>query len=818
MNVLELEIINMRGIRHVNLKPNGKNFVVWGPNGSGKSAVVDAIDFLLTGRITRLTGRGTGDITLSKHGPHIDCDPKDATVRAVIQVKGFKDPFEITRCIAQPGILKCKDEIKPHLNSIIALARRGQHVLTRREILRYITAEGSTRAEDIQELLNITEIEEIRKALIKTQNSLAKDFQAVKRNLDSVKSIVNATIHEHSYIPEKVLEVVNRNRAIIGASPITNLHSTQLKANTKLPAASLKDRPINVTLLESDIENIQKILSDDSQYEISENNDKLRSFIKKVKADPSLAKAYSQKQLISIGLTLIDETGNCPLCDTPWENGELHNHLERKLSSAKTADQLYNDIIASSGIINKHLSAIQANLAKVTAAAELMGLSEEIESFKKWKIRLQVFSDAIVSPIDKYHTIEPGLYSIQSLFAPTNLSEICTKIATAVKSKFPEATPEQTAWDTLTRLEENLKSIERTEEDYRLAEASQKRATLLVECFQKARDNQLKKIYDSIKDRFVALYKELHGSDENGFDARLEPDGASLNFEVGFYDRGTHPPHALHSEGHQDSMGLCLYLALEEKLTEGLIDLLILDDVVMSVDSDHRRQLCRLIAKEFPQRQFLITTHDKTWANQLKTEGIVNTASSIEFYNWNVEAGPQVSSEEIVWDKIAQDVSNGDISSAAARLRRGSEHFFAMVCDSLQASVIFKLNSRWELGDYLPAAISQYRSLLKKAKIAAQSWKDTEAIKMFSELESTSGQIYSRTNVEQWVINASVHYNNWANLSPQDFIPVVESFQDLFRVFICSNCNSMIYVAKNGIKIVNVKCRCGKVNWNLEGK
>jgi recombinational DNA repair ATPase RecF len=41
MKLLELEIHNIRGIRHLLLKPDGKNLVVWGPNGSGKSAVVD---------------------------------------------------------------------------------------------------------------------------------------------------------------------------------------------------------------------------------------------------------------------------------------------------------------------------------------------------------------------------------------------------------------------------------------------------------------------------------------------------------------------------------------------------------------------------------------------------------------------------------------------------------------------------------------------------------------------------------------------------------------------------------------------------------
>ena len=49
MRVLELEIHEFRGIRDLVLKPARENMVVWGANGSGKSAVVDAIDFVLTG-------------------------------------------------------------------------------------------------------------------------------------------------------------------------------------------------------------------------------------------------------------------------------------------------------------------------------------------------------------------------------------------------------------------------------------------------------------------------------------------------------------------------------------------------------------------------------------------------------------------------------------------------------------------------------------------------------------------------------------------------------------------------------------------------
>jgi len=59
---------------------------------------------------------------------------------------------------------------------------------------------------------------------------------------------------------------------------------------------------------------------------------------------------------------------------------------------------------------------------------------------------------------------------------------------------------------------------------------------------------------------------------------------------VNFYDRGLFPPAAFHSEGHQDGMGVCLYLALMKRLFGKRITFALLDDVVMSVDAGHRYQ------------------------------------------------------------------------------------------------------------------------------------------------------------------------------------------------------------------------------------
>lgn len=818
MKILELEIHNVRGITNLLLKPKGKNFVIWGPNGSGKSAVVDAIDFLLTGQISRLTGKGTGDITLSKHGPHIDYDPKDAMVRAKIQLHGLAESVELSRCLAHPSTLECEDKIKQNLEPIIDFACRGQHVLTRREILKYITAEASTRAEEIQELLNISEIEDIRRTLVKVQNDLKKGCKTSKRAVEKAKGSVNATVQAPTFSEEVVLKVVNESRTVLGGDPISILFSSNLKGGIKPPSVVPIKESVNIEMFERDVKNLQNVMLEENQQKIAKIDRELRTLLSIIRSDPKLLKALERRKLTKLGMKLIDETGSCPLCDKQWPPGELHDYLDKRLAKAKFAEEHQERISALSDSISGYISSAIASNQKVIEALQLFKMSKDFPRIQSWLEDLEKLSSLLVEVIEKYPDSRFNLEQVQRLLANDEILKDLDNIYSEVKDKSPTTSPVQTAWDILTRLEENLKVLEEAKLELETKELSHERAEVLLQSFQEARDTVLGRLYEDIKVRFVDLYKQLHGEDEEKFTATIEPDGASLNFEVDFYGRGTHPPHALHSEGHQDSMGICLFLALTERLTAGLIDLVILDDVVMSVDADHRRDVCHLLKTSFPGRQFLITTHDKTWTNQLKSEGVVEPRSIIEFYNWHIDTGPQVNYEVEMWERIEQDLQKNDVPSASAKLRRGSEEFFSMVCDSLKAQVIFKLNGKWELGDWLPSAMGKYRKLLHFAKESANSWGDKERLEMLNEVESTSKSIFTRSQVEQWAVNTNIHYNNWSTFSPADFRPVVEAFQDLFGLFLCSKCGSMLYLSMKAKTPTTVRCNCGKVNWNLMKK
>ena len=112
-------------------------------------------------------------------------------------------------------------------------------------------------------------------------------------------------------------------------------------------------------------------------------------------------------------------------------------------------------------------------------------------------------------------------------------------------------------------------------------------------------EHELNTLYEEVQKDFSTFYRAVNEDDEGEFTAKLTPSEGSLGLEVNFYDRGLFPPGAYHSEGHQDGMGVCLYLALMKRLFGKRFTFALLDDVVMSVDTGHRYQFCKLLKTGF---------------------------------------------------------------------------------------------------------------------------------------------------------------------------------------------------------------------------
>jgi AAA15 family ATPase/GTPase len=823
MKIQKLEIKHFRGITDLKIDPKGKSFVVYGPNGSGKSAVIDALDFLLTGKIARLSGEGTEGVSLKEHGPHIDSvgDLDKVIVSAEIIIPGVPDAILLTRKMKKPSELLYDSKFETQLKPIIELLNRGQYVFTRREILKLITAKSSTRAQEIQKVLKLSELEEIRANLVKVYNETKKEHKAAEENAKKSESEINLITGHEKYSDSDVLKFINEQRKKLGGKELDELSIDTIQVGI----TSVSSNPLSVNH-----ENLSERLTKLKYSEIQINKPKLieaektiKAAIEEIKLD-ALANWNSKRlNLTKEGISLIPETGECPLCDAEWPLGDLEKLLQDRI---ETVNKRQKNIKDNSVIIREVVESFKSRVSHLfdllnqVSTSEPFLESEKIQTgvthFNDLKASLEKLSKALENPITDFTNEDFKTEDIGNLFVSVDNEILIKDFEDSIKLLFPEATPEQNAWDNLTKLIERLKILADNNNNLLNAKAVLEKSTLLGQVYVEARNEVLESLYDNIKDRFVELYKEMHGDDEIHFDATFVPQDAGLELSVDFYGRGYHPPHAMHSEGHQDSMGICLFLALSEHLNTGLIELVILDDVVMSVDTGHRRAFCNVLTKHFPHIQFIITTHDTTWANQLKSAGVVPGKQMLKFSNWTVEKGPSIHYEADMWGRIQTDLDNDDVPSAAAKLRRGMEEFSRYVCHNLKASVPYTLDDAGSLGDLLPATISRYKELLGKAKDSANSWNQKTIVENLKKIDDESKAIISKTGIEQWNINKAVHYNEWTNFQKQDFQPVADAFKDLYqKVFACSNCQTVLQITFDGSNVAGVKCKCGNTNWNL---
>jgi hypothetical protein len=315
------------------------------------------------------------------------------------------------------------------------------------------------------------------------------------------------------------------------------------------------------------------------------------------------------------------------------------------------------------------------------------------------------------------------------------------------------------------------------------------RARQVYDIYTATSDTVLAGIYADVQMDFASLYGFVNRDDEGKFKAQLVPSMGKLGFDVDFYGRGFFPPGAYHSEGHQDGMGLCLYLALMRHLQGAGFTLAVLDDVLMSVDSGHRREVCALLKREFPNTQFIMTTHDPIWLRHMRTEGLLGGRSSVDFRTWSVDLGPTRWDDRDVWTEINDHLEENDVRAAAALLRHYLEYASTELCHRLRAPVEFRGDARYQLGELMPAAIARMRKLHKSAKDAANSWNQREIVDQVAARTSAFALLAEASNAEQWQVNIAVHYTNWDNLTKKDFAPVAKAFRDLLGGFTCSDCS-----------------------------
>ena len=819
IRVKTLHIEDFRGIRDLELDLDGKNFGICGPNGTGKSGVVDAIEFCLTGDVTRLSGQGTTGLSVKNHAPHVDqrTHPDKANVTITGDIPSLGKTVTIHRSVKNPKNV----EIKPNdatVKGIIAeLETHPEFALSRREIVKYIITPPGQRSVDVQTLLRLDHIERLRKSFTTFSNKRKGEADEAERICRKAEADFTTALKIDKLDQALVLEKVNAERQLLGLPVLTELtKDTSFKAGVVAPQEADKKSVLREAVAMADLDALQTVLQGAEPAAILDNRQAAKEVLEKLRDDEQALTLARRHGFIKTGLDLIAEDA-CPLCDTPWKADELREHLRKKILSAEEIEELLGQLRANINAVleslGERIQAIEHVIQYSKSLKPPVAHAETATYFEGLKDAERALKDFLEDHSRVPQALQAVTDSWWSLAAAQQAR--IDECQAAVKA-LPDTSAEDMARDFLSVAQDRYERLLQVTKMAKDQEARSVVARKVLDHYNSTATAVLEGIYDQVAKDFSTYYRAINREDEEAFVGKLTSEPAKLSFDVDFYGRGLFPPGAYHSEGHQDAMGLCLYLALMKHTLGDKFTFAVLDDVLMSVDAGHRREVCRLLKKEFPNTQFILTTHDRVWLQYMKTENLISRSQS--FGGWTIDSGPRVWDDHDIWTEIQDNLAKDDVARAAWLLRRYLEYTAVILADNLRARIEFRGDGHYDLADLMPHVLKRWRTLLENGEKSATKWNRDDEKAVIAEMRAKARELIAKTSTEQWAINPSVHFNEWANLQARDFQEVVDVFKDLLEHLRCGNavCKSYLYVSPRKGQPEVIRCNCAATAINLK--
>ena len=815
-----IHIEDFRGIKALDLDLGGGNFGICGPNGTGKSGVVDAIEFCLTGSLTRLSGQGQGELSIGKHAPHVDSrtQPEKAKVEITASIPSLGKDVTISRSVKTPKQVTIMPSGGPEAEIVKSLQAHPEFALSRREIAKYIITPPSQRSTDVQNLLRLDQIGDLRKALNTYNNKCRGDANDAAGTKQKAEQELKTALGVTELKREFVLAKANEPRKVLGLPDLTELKPETIFNDAAEGEKEAGKPPDLVKLVAlADLKAFTEAAAKEEPEELARARADALTLLNTLKEDSAALTLARQHGFITTGLEFVTEDA-CPLCDTVWLFDDLRAHLNEKLLSIEAIGKVRKGLDTAFVAIEDAIKERLGDIRKMAGYAKALEPSIETDALDGYVTRLEGIQTAIKEFREDHAKLDPAIEAVQDAWwsLPEDV-RTCLEDTRKAVDALPDTSAKDKAIKFLAVLQERY---DRLIEANREAKESAQRGAIAEKVYDhyvKISNGVLEDIYDAVAKEFTELYKAIN-YDEGKFVGELKAEPAKLSLNVDFYGRGTFPPGAYHSEGHQDAMGLCLYLSLMQHTLGSKFTFAVLDDVMMSVDTGHRREVCRLLKTKFPNTQFILTTHDRVWLQYMNTEKLIEKSQL--FGGWSVDFGPRIWDDHDIWEEIQAQLDKNNVPHAAWLLRRYLEYIATVLADNLRAKVEYRGDGGYDLGGLLPPALSQWQSRLAKGIKAAEHWGNEAEKTALIEKQGQAKTLIAATYVEQWTINKSVHFNEWENFASSEFQEVVAAYQALLDHMRCSNakCASLPYLMPRKGSSEHLRCNCQTINVNLKTK
>jgi recombinational DNA repair ATPase RecF len=801
-----LDVENFRGVsRPASLIFLAKSLLLFGENGTCKSSFVDALEKLLTGKVSTLDGRASG-LSSEKHGPHIHTGSEEKSRISIV----FGDPSRTVVGLDGPF-----EKLPASVRSYLDAAKQNLYILRRRQLLDLIESRPHERYEVIRPFIDLDRVEQVeqglRQAKDETERAAALGRQRSEGRIRDLERAVGAPLPADG-IEQGVLTALREKLsalAIRGPSSIADLEETTKRLTTLLV-------PLGDIARHSRLAAVQDSVAEAEAALAAVNLDQLQSLIEELRTREAREANLFYEAVLEDGSRWIEEAAltHCPLCEQSIDRAAVIARIRQRLDAVREVVDLRRAAAQQRDQVRERAFSAREALRRLQHR-----LSEAALSYPEPRLRfihllqeaLDDLHDALTQDIRVLSVETVRLYADE--FRNSQESDNFAGLHDHARAEINAIPSSDSAREILAAkavVDHVIDLWPAFLEERKTAALREKEAEIgryLFESAQAARKHALQSFFDELSDDINDIFQKLH-PDESHTGVRLEVREAaqkSVSLRADFYDRRSEDPRAYYSEAHLDTLGLSIFLALRRwyRRQRPAFDLLILDDVLTSVDAAHSIRLSELLLTEFKDYQMLITTHDRIWFEHLwdiqARCGMAQSFVNKVIHKWTLDEGPDLrepEDERKSLDRLIQDGSSQEIAAMAGRLL---EHTLHEMRYSLRLGVQAKRGELYEIGDLWPAFYAtvkrEYPSLYERAR------REMDALDV-------------RWPLRNWV---GAHWNTWARNVPRtSAMEFASAVRGLFDLVFCSECRR--FVAPSSTPLGQLSCRCGRTIYPAPGK
>ncbi len=782
MRIKKIELAWFRGAADaIVLEPDSKSMVIYGENGSGKSSFVDAVEYVLSkGSIEHLKTEYSGT-RQEKAVPNTQ-RPLDAktTLRFT-----FKEDSELNVDFDSNGTSKSSGA------QAIAMQdwQYRQTVLRQNEVSEFIHDTKGEKYSALLPLFGLSNMEFAAENLRKLARSVG-DEAKVSENKIKLKQVQSQ--REDTFGTKSFDDIVASVEKLYGkycegsfdsSNALQLCSEIEIAIDNKISGSSAEDR--KHFLLRGVAESL---FCDRLQAARSASVDLAAS------AEPLITERL---QVLRAAVSFLDgldptEKVNCPACGRSIVVESFRDHVTAETSRLQEVDNTYSTYKAAINALCTSLDSLKADLKR----PDLEGWRESrkdpvflggIELLDKTNTHLlrDSCSDADLIGLEQKLLPLIAVADLDSKASPPEFTELTEekRLAGAAKYLISNAGLEESVSKDdslvtiLSSLETAVRSEIRKQAEQVISNISQDIETMWAILHPDEKIDSVRLLLSPSADKAIDVILKFHG---------LEQDSPRLTL----------------SEGFRNSLGLCVFLAMAKQVAD-IERPLFLDDVVVSLDRNHRGMIQELLEKEFSNRQVIIFTHDREWYMELRHQlGDYNNrwgfVSLLPYETPSV--GIRLSHKTSTFDE-ARALIEEHPASAGNDARKIMDIELSMIAERIRVRMPYfrsERNDQRMAHDFLMRFVSDGKRCFE--------------IKSGDNYISYDSAIETFQRADQLLVSWGNRASHSFNIVPTEAEKLIDACESAIASFNCNACERRLWFTDSSSSEW-VQCQCGHIRW-----